>query len=32
MMASQTNGEVFGQPNETKFEPPESVLPGKSVQ
>ncbi|KAL6242588.1 hypothetical protein RBB50_010234 [Rhinocladiella similis] len=32
MMASQTNGEVFGQPNETKFESPESVLPGKSVQ
>lgn len=32
MMASQTNGEVFGQPNETKYESPESVLPGKSVQ
>jgi hypothetical protein len=32
MMASQTNGEVFGQPHETKFESPESVLPGKSVQ
>lgn len=32
MMASQTNGEVFDQPNETKFESPESVLPGKSVQ
>ncbi|RVX69000.1 hypothetical protein B0A52_08067 [Exophiala mesophila] len=31
-MASQTNGEVFDQPNETKFESPESVLPGKSVQ
>jgi hypothetical protein len=31
-MASQTNGEVFGQPHETKHESPESVLPGESVQ
>ncbi|KAK5054710.1 hypothetical protein LTR84_001602 [Exophiala bonariae] len=31
-MAPQTNGEVFGETKETKYESPESVLPGKSVQ